>query len=71
MDGKEESSYLATSTEHVLHKILSKLSNLKVELLTLSRENDNRIEEIVKLGKKLGLLPNSETDHEGFEKSKY
>ena len=69
MDGKEESSSLAISTEQVLHKILSKLSNLEVGLSILSTENYNRIEEIVKIGKKLGLPFIVETDHEESETS--
>ena len=64
MDGKEESSSLVTSTEQVLDKILSKLFNLKIGLTTFSRENNNSIEEIIKIEKKLGLPSNVETDHE-------
>ena len=51
MDGKEKSSPLATSTEQVLHKILSKLSNLGVGLSILNRNSNNRIEEIVNIEK--------------------
>ncbi|XP_043474855.1 uncharacterized protein LOC122506621 [Leptopilina heterotoma] len=52
------------NTEQILSSIVDQLSRLNVGVTSLVHENNNRKDEIITLGRKLGLNPTEETDNE-------
>ena len=56
----------ARSTEELLSCMLSTIEALTISFNVLKRENENRIEEISKLTKKVGCSGEIETDKENM-----
>lgn len=54
-----------SNTDQMLQMIMTKLSGIELNISILVKENENRIQEIGKLGQAAGLIPNVETDKEG------
>ena len=52
------------TTEELLGRMLAQMESLTISFNMLKKENDNRIEEISKLAKKVGCSGEVETDRE-------
>ena len=57
----------ARSTEELLSRMLSQIEALTISFNALKHENENRIEEISKLAKKVGCSGEIETDKENVQ----